>query len=310
MLVWENKEYFKKTSTYNDLFLDADLAPFAKHLASYANKESLIFDKNSPWPNEEMLKSLSWLKEMTKNKKVIYKELPLYSSFLLMKQEKKDAPLAIILGGGGYEKVCTLPEALPVARRFYLEGYNAITFSYPTRKFAIKALPSLIDLVSYLKEHQEELGISINNYLLGGFSAAGHLVGEFASDNFGYMKHNLPKPSLIFLGYPVISMMREYTHLGSRDALLGKNPSKEIIEEYSLEKHVSKDYPSTFIWACKDDNVVNSKNSLLLSEALAKENIDHELLLFPGNVHGYGIGNNTSVEPWFYLLMKFLKKEI
>ncbi len=49
------------------------------------------------------------------------------------------------------------------------------------------------------------------------------------------------------------------THFGSRENLLGKNPSSREIEKFSNELNVTQDIPPVFIVHAGDDNVVKSR---------------------------------------------------
>ena len=55
--------------------------------------------------------------------------------------------------------------------------------------------------------------------------------------------------------YPVVTM-GEGAHQGSRDKLLGLDPSPELIDAYSCEKHVPADAPPTFMALAADDTTV------------------------------------------------------
>ena len=65
-----------------------------------------------------------------------------------------------------------------------------------------------------------------------GSSAGGHLASTIAT-------HARPelRPNFQILFYPVITMDKSYTHIGSHDNLLGKDASAELETEFSNEKH-------------------------------------------------------------------------
>jgi hypothetical protein len=60
----------------------------------------------------------------------------------------------------------------------------------------------------------------------------------------------LPKatrPAFQILFYPVITMNKEETHIGSRLNLLGENPTEEMEKSYSNELQVDSSTPRAFI---------------------------------------------------------------
>ena len=87
-----------------------------------------------------------------------------------------------------------------------------------------------------------------------GFSAAGHLccsLGEFWNQEFVYgaigKTPEVIRPSGLILCYPVITAGGA-AHRGSFDCLVGEQATKEELDQVSLELHVHKDMPKTFIW--------------------------------------------------------------
>ncbi len=296
-------------SKYNDIFTDPILGKYAFHLASFAdrNKKIVVSDLN-PWPEKESIDCLNFLISLSKTERIVYKELSENSSFLLLKQERP-SKLAIVVAGGGYGCVCTLPESLPVAVKLYKEGFSALTFTYGTMDKAIHATDDLNCLIKYLDLNKGKLNIDINDYIVAGFSAGAHLVGLLGTSNFGYETTYLPKPGLLILSYPVVTMLEPYCSLATRENLLGKSPSMEEKINYSLELHVDKGFPRTFIWQCNKDNVVDSHNSLLMGNALKQAKIEHCYITYPSEVHGYGIATNTVASSWFEKMLYFYNEK-
>jgi acetyl esterase/lipase len=94
------------------------------------------------------------------------------------------------------------------------------------------------------------------------------------------------RPDFAILVYPVISMSAPFSHTGSRDALLGKDPPREQAEALSVEKHVRKDGPPVFIAATSADTVVSVENSLAFHQALVRAGVPAELHVYPQGSHG------------------------
>ena len=289
--------YYTTESTFKTLKNDPYLNEYYYHLCGYRPEireamKSKIVPENDIWPCQDVIDSLNFLRELTYDKSITYLQRRYYSVLGLRQKEK--AKVAIVLAGGGYGCVCTLPEDIPVSVELYKKGLNVFSFNYPVKKDAIYANDALKEFIDFLFKYQDRMNIDMEDYVVIGFSAAGHLTATLGTDNLGIDK----KPLLLGLCYPVISMKDEFGHIGSRDNLLGPNPSQEDIEKYSIELHVNQDYPATFIWQCDKDNVVNFENSLQMVEALKNNNIEYKFESFNDDVHGYGLGNGKIVEGW------------
>jgi len=98
------------------------------------------------------------------------------------------------------------------------------------------------------------------------------------------------RPNFSILLYPVISMQSSITHMGSQVALLGKNPSKKIITEFSNNLQVNKKTPEAFLALAADDHTVPVQNSIDYFLALKKFSIPAELHIYKKGGHGFGLG--------------------
>lgn len=148
-----------------------------------------------------------------------------------------------------------------------------------------------------------------------GFSAGGHLASTLGT-HFDYgdktAKDSVEKlscrPDFMVLMYPVISFTEPCTHTGSRDALLGKNPSKDMLNFYSNELQVKENTPPTFLVHADDDSGVPVENSLLMYKALRAKKIPAEMHILSEGEHGFGLAlNNNHVASWTNSLNLWLK---
>jgi acetyl esterase/lipase len=130
------------------------------------------------------------------------------------------------------------------------------------------------------------LGISPACIGVMGFSAGGHLASTIATH-----ASKSEKPAFQVLFYPVITMDASYTHQGSRDNLLGTNPSQALVDLYSNEKQVNEDTPQAYICWGTGDRTVPQQNSLNYIKALQDNNVDVHTL--PLNVANHGFGFKT-----------------
>ena len=97
----------------------------------------------------------------------------------------------------------------------------------------VTALP-ISDAEAAMKMARDSADVwNLNPYDIGimGSSAGGHLASTIAT-------HTRPelRPNFQILFYPVITMDKSYTHIGSHDNLLGKDASAELETEFSNEK--------------------------------------------------------------------------
>ena len=109
----------------------------------------------------------------------------------------------------------------------------------------------------------------------------------------------MKKPQAVLLGYPVITMT-DLTHDGSRQNLLAEDANDDKLRMlYSVEQQVTAAYPPTYLWNCEADDVVPAENSAMLESALRKCGVPVTHEIFPGTVHGWGLGIDTPAEGWF-----------
>jgi len=89
--------------------------------------------------------------------------------------------------------------------------------------------------------------------------------------------------------YPVISMDSAITHWGSRESLLGKNPTPEMLKHFSNALQVTAKTPPAFMSHSMDDGVVPVQNSIEYALAMKKLNVPCELHIYERGGHGYGL---------------------
>lgn len=143
-------------------------------------------------------------------------------------------------------------------------------------------LSDIQQAIRIMRSKAKELGIT--KIGIAGNSAGGHLAACAAT------MYDSPetRPDFQFLMYPVITMEESFTNTMSRDALLGKTPSQEMVDKYSCEKNVTKDTPPAFIFLCSDDMAVPPANSLRYYEALIANGVSASMHIYPSGGHGFG----------------------
>ena len=143
-----------------------------------------------------------------------------------------------------------------------------------------------------------------------GSSAGGHLASTILThfddgnkDAADAVDRLSSRPDLGILCYPVISM-GDNTHRGSRENLVGKTPSPELIDLLSNEKQVTPNTPPCFVWHTWEDNAVKVENSLDFVAALQKAHVPFDLHVYQKGGHGMGLGNG---HPWTVDCLFWLK---
>ncbi|MEO8721577.1 MAG: alpha/beta hydrolase [Ginsengibacter sp.] len=223
----------------------------------------------------------------------------------------------IICPGGGYGILAYNLEGTEVAKIFNSWGLTAIVLKYRLpddnimKNKSVGPLQDVQRALQYVRENSIQLNINPQKIGVMGFSAGGHLAAT-ASTHFE--KSYIPNPENIslrpdfsILAYPVITFNDSLTHLGSRENLIGKNPSQEMIDNFSNELQVTKESPPAFLVLAGDDNAVNPKNSVLYYESLLKNNVPAELHIYQNGGHGFGTHNRTTKDDWMQVLKHWLQ---
>ena len=234
----------------------------------------------------------------------------------LQPKEKASGAAVIICPGGGYSILAASHEGYDVAKKLNEMGVAAFVLKYriPDDKTMLnKEIGPLQDAqraIQIVRERAVEWNINPSRIGIMGFSAGGHLAST-AGTHFDKAvienKNNTSlRPDFMVLVYPVISFTDSIGHIGSRDNLLGKNPSEEKIRAYSGELQVVANTPPAFLVHAGNDDVVKVQNSIRFYEAEQKNNIPAELHIYPKGGHGFGMNNPTTKDLWMERLKNWL----
>lgn len=226
-------------------------------------------------------------------------------------RDGKIHPCAILCPGGGYGMVCSFIEGVPVVKKLNEQGISAFIVYYRVREKALYPRP-MVDLARAVREviaKAEQYHIDPKSYSVWGSSAGGHLAASFGTAHMGYQKYNLPKPQTLVLSYPVITMERGLTHMGSHDQLLGKDADAKREAFASIEKHISGSYPPTYLWCGDSDTVVPPENTKRMAAALEEAGVSFACDIFPGVDHGIGPGTGTAAEGWIDRAVSFWRRQ-
>jgi dipeptidyl aminopeptidase/acylaminoacyl peptidase len=106
----------------------------------------------------------------------------------------------------------------------------------------------------------------------------------------------------------VIAFDQPFTHKGSQQNLLGKDPPKELIESLSNEKQVTSETPPTFLFHTAEDTGVPPENSMVFYAAMLEHKVPGELHIYQKGPHGVGLAANIpGTSDWPNTFQRWLK---
>jgi len=210
----------------------------------------------------------------------------------------------VICPGGGYGNLASDHEGVHVAKwlnsvgvaGFVLRYRHAPHYRHPT------PLQDVQRAIRYVRGTADELRLSPRRIGVMGFSAGGHLASTAATHfDAGQPTAADPidrvscRPDFAILGYPVISLLAEYTHAGSRRNLLGDSPAADLLELLSNDRQVTAETPPTFIFHTAEDASVPVDHALAFYQALRKARVPAELHIYQFGPHGVGLAPGDPV---------------
>lgn len=187
--------------------------------------------------------------------------------------------------GGGYSGLAVNHEGYDWAPYFNKQGIALIVLKYRMPK-GDRTLP-ISDAEAAMKmvrDSADVWNLNPNDIGIMGSSAGGHLASTIATH-----APEALRPNFQILFYPVITMDKSFTHMGSHDNLLGKDASVDLEKKFSNEKQVTKETPRAFIVYSDDDKVVPPANGVNYYLALNKKGVPSVLHIYPTGGHGWGI---------------------
>ena len=205
----------------------------------------------------------------------------------------------IVLPGGGYRTLSMQKEGAAEAEWLAQRGVVAFVLEYrlgPRYHFPAPMLDGA-RAVRYVRSHAGELGVAADRVGVWGFSAGGHLAGYLATVNDGgdpksadAIERASDRPNFAVLAYARLSMDPSIPRPMNLEALIGEHASPEMLNEVSIERHVTKATPPCFLYSTTEDQTVNSLNSTAFYDALKRAGVPAELHVFERGRHGTGMG--------------------
>jgi acetyl esterase/lipase len=207
----------------------------------------------------------------------------------------------LVFPGGGYVRMAMDKEGYEIGRLLAARGITVFVLFYrlPGEGWANRADVPLQDAqraMRLIRSRASRYGLDPARVGAMGFSAGGHLCADLVA-RFGTKTYDpvdaadtlSARPMIAAPIYPVVSMDLAVAHRGSRDALLGPDPSPELVAAHSPDRNIKPDSPPCFLCAAEDDATVPTQNILLLHAALREAKVPVELHLFGEGGHGFGL---------------------
>lgn len=225
---------------------------------------------------------LSGAEEMLDGGRVSHVSTP---SVIVYKAEKPNGMAIIMCPGGGYALLAMNHEGHDMAPWLNAQGITYIVLKYrmPNGHYEVP-LSDAEQAIRLVRRHAKEWNIRPDRIGIMGASAGGHLAASLAT----LYSSEETRPDFQILLYPVISMQTGVTHGGSRQNLLGKEPSQELTEKFTLEKQVNERTPQAFLVLSADDRSVPPANGIHYFEALLQHQVPATLHVYPTGGHGWG----------------------
>ncbi len=225
----------------------------------------------------------------------------------------------LIIPGGGYARLSYQISGWQLAKWLNTFGVTAFVLNHrmpqsPDVKVSYQApLEDAQRAMRYIRAHAAEYGIDTNKVGVMGVSAGGHLSATLSTLAVdwgcgGDALDTLPfRPDFTILISPVISM-RELAHRGSRDNLLGKQPTEALLHQFSCDEQVTAQTPPAFLVHATNDTGVSPLNSVLYYTALKKADVQKSTLhIFPEGGHNIALRNNPgTTNQWSVLAEQWL----
>jgi len=204
----------------------------------------------------------------------------------------------VVCPGGGYGGLALGHEGTDIATFLNKLGVTAFVLQYRHAPRYRHPAP-MLDVqraVRLVRGRAKEWGVDPKRIGVMGFSAGGHLAAT-AATHFDDGKADAAdpidqvscRPDFAILCYAVITLKPPYAHMGSRENLLGKEPSPELVSSLCNDEQVTAQTPPTFLFHTGADTGVPPENSVLFYLALRKHKVPAELHIYEKGPHGVGL---------------------
>lgn len=209
--------------------------------------------------------------------------------------------------GGGYVRVAAGENGGEITRWLTSLGVTVFVLKYRHVDYGHPApLQDALRAVRLVRSRATEFGVESNRIGMIGGSAGAHLTataGTLFDAPEGRTGAPLDqvsgRPDFMVLVFPLIAMQHPHTPALVRQALLGSNPTPELVRRLSLDQQVTRDTPPAFIVHSAEDTTAPVENSLLFYQAMRAAKASVEMHLYPKGPHGSGMSREHGpVSEW------------
>ncbi len=251
------------------------------------------------------------------------KDIPTLTPFFPA-ADKATGASVVICPGGGYGGLAS-HEGRDYALWLNAHGIAGFVLKYRLGSAGYRHPAMMNDVnraVRYVRANAGEWKLDSKRIGVMGSSAGGHLASTAVThfdmgkaDDADLIERASSRPDLGILCYPVISM-GAHTHNGSKNNLLGKEPSEELVKLLSNELQVTKSTPPCFVWHTWEDKGVKVENAMEFAAALQRNGVPFDLHVYQKGAHGIGLGVKgwdpektpvSALHPWSLDLAVWLK---
>lgn len=226
----------------------------------------------------------------------------------VFRPQRPNGVTIIMCPGGGYARLAMTHEGSDLAPWFNEQGitYAVLKYRMPNGHCDVP-LSDAEQAIRIVRQHAKEWNIHPNCVGIMGASAGGHLASTLAT----HYSSKETRPDFQILLYPVITMDKSYTHLGSHHNLIGKEASAEQEKKFSNEQQVNRETPKAFIVLSSDDEAVPVANGVNYYMALVNNRVPASLHTYPIGGHGWGFRDSFAYKrQWTSELEKWLLEEV
>lgn len=202
----------------------------------------------------------------------------------LPEKDKANGKAILACPGGGYTHLATDHEGYQWAKFYNDLGFAYIVLKYRTPNGVTEVpISDAKEAMRVVRENAEKWNINPRKVGIMGSSAGGHLASTIATHS-----DTLTAPAFQILFYPVITFDKKFTHMGSRNNLIGEDPTPDKVMAYSNELMVTSKTAPAIMLLSDDDKVVPSQNSINYYLALRNNGVKATLHVYPSGGHGWG----------------------
>ncbi len=225
----------------------------------------------------------------------------------VFRPEHPNGSALLMIPGGGYQRVVLDKEGYESAEALNEDGVTVFVLVYrlPHEGHENGRDVPLQDAQRAMRVIRSQAGdFSVDPDRVGviGFSAGGHVAGSLTTrfDAEVYAPRDAAdalsaRPDASMLIYAVTRLSGPAVHEGSRDRLVGPDPSPEVLAVYDIAEAARADAPPTFILHAIDDISVPLPNGMDVFNAFIALGVPVELHVFDEGGHGFGIRHTTGL---------------